>query len=160
LSIINIITIGKWKRSAEKQLFDDYIGRGTWQINLHELAGLPKIDASARRGRETELLIAQSKDKAFCSGAGAFFALDERGRNYSSVEFADKLEQSFAVGIRKICFLIGGDVGMDFELLKQSGAQLFSFGQMTWPHLMVRLLLAEQLYRAQTIITNHPYHRQ
>jgi 23S rRNA (pseudouridine1915-N3)-methyltransferase len=140
---------------AEQQLFNDYAARGDWQINLHELSGLPKIESQMRRSRETELLLGFAKDKS----AEMVFALDERGKNYSSVEFANKLQQNFDSGVRKIAFLIGGDVGMDFAILQQNAAQTFSFGQMTWPHLMVRLLLVEQLYRAQTILSNHPYHR-
>ncbi len=152
---VNIITIGKWKGGgAERELYDNYVKRSPWQISLHELSPLPKLQAQARRTKETELMLEYAKGQ-MCE---KMFALDERGKNHSSVEFATKLQDLCESGVKKCAFLIGGDVGMDLESLP-TNANIFCFGNMVWPHLLVRVMLAEQIYRAQTIISNHPYHR-
>jgi 23S rRNA (pseudouridine1915-N3)-methyltransferase len=156
LPIIHIFTIGKWKAgSLERDLYNAYVGRSKWQINLYELSELSKLPFNKRQLLETESLFSAAKQH----GCEEVFALDETGKHCSSVDFAHKLQKLDDSGIRKIAFLIGGDVGFNKKLLFTQQAVVFSFGSMTWPHLLVRTMLSEQLYRAQTIINNHPYHR-
>ena len=86
-------------------------------------------------------------------------ALDESGKTLSSREFADKISKWQQGGISSFAFIIGGADGLDDLVLKKAKVT-WSFGRVTWPHLLVRALLAEQLYRAQTLISGHPYHRE
>jgi 23S rRNA (pseudouridine1915-N3)-methyltransferase len=89
---------------------------------------------------------------------GAFvIALDEGGQAPDSVTFAQLLEQWLGFG-RPVCFLIGGADGLDAAMLKRADATL-SLGPLTWPHLLARVMLAEQIYRARAIAAGHPYHR-
>jgi 23S rRNA (pseudouridine1915-N3)-methyltransferase len=154
--IINIFTIGKWKSgSLERDLYNAYVRRSGWKINLHELPESSKLTFDKRQLLETENLFTAAKQH----GCEEIFALDETGKHFTSIDFAHKLQQFGDSGIRKIGFLIGGDVGFNKQLLFAQQITIFSFGSMTWPHLLVRAMIAEQLYRAQTIISGHPYHR-
>jgi 23S rRNA (pseudouridine1915-N3)-methyltransferase len=86
-------------------------------------------------------------------------ALDENGKLLSSKAFSEKISGWEDNGIRKIGFIIGGADGLSEEV-KQKATMLLAFGTMTWPHMLARVMLAEQLYRAYSITTNHPYHRE
>ena len=85
-------------------------------------------------------------------------ALDERGRAEGSAQFAKRIEGWRDNGVRGIAFLIGGADGLSDDVRKRADL-ILSFGTMTWPHMLVRAMLAEQLYRAHSILTGHPYHR-
>ena len=102
--------------------------------------------------REGELLLA-----AAAKGA-ALVALDERGRAETSEEFASRLGNWRDTGVADVAFLIGGANGLA-PALRKNAVHLMAFGAMTWPHMLVRAMLAEQLYRAVTILSGHPYHR-
>jgi 23S rRNA (pseudouridine1915-N3)-methyltransferase len=84
--------------------------------------------------------------------------LDERGRHVSSAAFAQMLAEARDAGSEALTLLIGGPDGID-EALRERASLVVAFGAMTWPHQLVRVLLAEQLYRAATILSGHPYHR-
>lgn len=86
-------------------------------------------------------------------------ALDERGKTFSSEQIAAELEKIDLMEGRNPCFVIGGAEGLSEELRLRAD-QIWSFGSQTWPHLMVRLMLVEQLYRAEQISKGHPYHRR
>ncbi len=126
-----------------------------WDVSLRELNGFPKLDSAERQKKETTLLF----DTAKAWGADKILCLDETGKTPSSVAMAKQYQQWEDEGIRNVAWLIGGDVGFDKTQLKQA-SQIVSFGAMTWPHLLVRVLLAEQLYRSHTIMAGHPYHRE
>ena len=149
-----VCTIGKWKSGAEKSLFELYVKRSRWPVELREMGGYATLQPDQQRKRETELLIATAKEW----GAQHSIMLDETGKALSSRALAACFQQWQDAGARKIAWIIGGDVGLDKSLLNQSDMAL-SLGAMTWPHLLVRALLAEQIYRVQTIIAGHPYHR-
>lgn len=149
-----IATIGKWKRAPEQALYEHYISRLRWNVELRELSGFPKHDVSERQPKETAQLFAAAKDW----GAEKIICLDETGKTLSSVTLAGHYQDWQDAGIRKTAWLIGGDAGFDKSQLKQANMRI-SFGAMTWPHLLVRALLAEQIYRCSTIMTGHPYHR-
>ena len=84
--------------------------------------------------------------------------LDERGDSLTSTQFAQQLQRWRDDGVAELAFLIGGANGLDAKVRK-SAQLVLSFGRVTWPHLLMRALLAEQLYRAQQILDGHPYHR-
>lgn len=146
---IKIIALGKLKASPLRDLCDEYKKRINWPVTIKEIAG-PKAASAAA---EAPLILAEIP-------AGAFvIALDERGETLSSPNFADRMnnwrEQAPA---NELIFLIGGADGFDNEV-RQRARILISFGKQTWPHMMVRVMLLEQIYRAQQILAGHPYHR-
>lgn len=150
---IQIIGIGKTKSGPEQELFSQYQKRLVWPVTLVELELKKSIeDRNKRLAAEAELLTAQ------CPSHAVRIVLDERGDNPSSVEFSQWFQQFADQGRRDVAFFIGGPDGHDAKL-RQSADKCMSFGKMTWPHLMVRVLLIEQIYRAQTILSGHPYHR-
>ncbi len=111
-----------------------------------------QADAAQRKAREGKLLLAQAPEGA------TLVALDGRGRSLSSEKFAEWLGQCRDQGCRNLVFAIGGADGLSDQVTARAQWQL-SLGAMTWPHMLVRLMLAEQIYRAVSILANHPYHR-
>ena len=136
-----------------------------WAEYTRRLPNVLKIDLHeiplAQRGRNTDLERARRQEgeallAAVPSGARVI-ALDERGRSWSTADLAENLERWMADG-RKLCLWIGGPDGMPPECLRRADER-WSLGPLTLPHPLVRVVLAEQLYRAWSIISNHPYHR-
>lgn len=149
-----LAAIGKIKSgSPAAQLFDEYKKRLPWTLTLKELDEKKPLPSAQRMKREAELLLAA------CEGADRIIALDERGKELSSPQFAKQIGDWQQEGMSKLAFVIGGQDGLSPELRKKAHLVL-CFGKLTWPHMLVRPLLAEQLYRAHTILTNHPYHRE
>lgn len=149
---ITVAAVGRAKPGAERDLFDSYAGRLPWRIALKEIEIKKELATDVRRAREAEALLAAVPDGA------RIVALDERGKSEGSEAFAKRLGKWRDDGARTIAFLIGGADGLDESLRKRADLVL-SFGALTWPHMLVRAMLAEQLYRAHTILTGHPYHR-
>lgn len=152
---ISIIAIGKFENDPQKAVFENYLKRLKWKIELKELdlKNSKNLSIDEVKKGEGELILKALKPSS------KLIALDERGENFSSLNFA-KLLSGFAVkGDSDISFVIGGSNGLSAELIKKASLKL-SFGLMTLPHLMVRSVLIEQLYRAQSIMSNHPYHRE
>ena len=118
-------------------------------VELEEKRRLPPPELKTR---EAELILA-----ALPAGA-RLVALDQRGAEWSSRELADRLRTWRDSGIGAIAFAIGGAEGLGPAVIERADAVL-SLGIMTWPHLLVRCMLLEQLYRAQQILAGHPYHR-
>jgi len=138
--LLHIVARGKIGRSSEAELVERYLKRITWPTKLTELPD---------RGGTLPPLPANS----------VTIALDERGEPLSSIALAKKLEAWRDSGKREARFLIGAADGHGEE--GRAGADLLlSFGPATWPHLLVRAMLAEQLFRATAILANHPYHRE
>jgi 23S rRNA (pseudouridine1915-N3)-methyltransferase len=149
---VTLIAVGKNKDTALQSLIDDYVKRMSWRMNIIEIPA-PNVSDAERKSREAELIRKAMPEKS------VKIFLDERGKNFDSVSFAKKLDAYFSNGQSHLCFVIGGADGLD-ESLRQEADLLLCFGQMTWPHMLVRLMLAEQLYRAESILAGHPYHRQ
>src|SRR4051812_46036131 len=149
---IVIAAVGKSRGGHEQALYESYVGRLPWRIALKEIEIKKERAVDARRAREAEALLAAMPEGA------RVIALDERGKAEDSAAFARRIGRWRDDGVRGIGFIIGGADGLDESLRKRADAVL-SFGTMTWPHMLVRALLAEQLYRAHTILTGHPYHR-
>lgn len=149
---ITIIAVGKQRRGTEKDLFDHYAKLINWEIAVREVEETRPFPPREQKLREAELL-----RKALPHGA-TLVALDGRGEQPTSLEFADLLARWRDDGVRDLVFMIGGADGLDDSLLDQARHTL-SLGRLTWPHLLVRGLLAEQIYRGQQILAKHPYHR-
>ncbi len=149
---IVVAAVGRAKPGPERDLFAAYIARLPWRVDLKEIEIKKKTTVDARRRLEAEALLAAVPEGA------TIVALDERGKSETSEAFAKRLGRWRDDGVRGLAFLIGGADGLDESLRKRADATL-SFGALTWPHMLVRALLAEQLYRAHTILTGHPYHR-
>jgi 23S rRNA (pseudouridine1915-N3)-methyltransferase len=138
--LLHIVARGRIGRSSEADLVGRYVKRITWPIRITELA---------ERGGNVPALPANS----------VTIVLDERGQALSSVELARKLETWRDDGKREARFLIGAADGHG-EAQRRDADLLLSFGPATWPHLLARAMLAEQLFRALSILANHPYHRE
>lgn len=139
--------------SPETRLFEEYKKRLPWKLELRERELKRDVATNRRKTEETALLLDA------CDGAQALIALDERGQALKSTEFAARIGQWQQEGITKLAFLIGGSDGLDQDAIQRAQLRL-SFGRMSWPHMLARAMLAEQLYRAHTILARHPYHRE
>lgn len=148
---IHILAVGRLRRSVERDLFETYIRRIRWPITVREVEDRG-ADDSGRRERESTLLLA-----AIPSGA-VVVALDETGKELTSPALAERLGRWQDDGVADVAFLIGGADGLSASA-RQRADLVLAFGRATWPHLLVRAMLAEQLYRAQQIRAGHPYHR-
>lgn len=157
---IGICAVGRMKAGPEKELADRYIERfskagpplGLEYSGLTEITESRAANVDERRRDEAARLRA-----GFPAGA-ALVVLDERGKSISSESFSDRLASWRDSGQKHCVLLIGGPDGHD-ESLRAEASLLLSFGSMTWPHQLARIMLAEQLYRAATILSGHPYHR-
>ena len=147
-----IAAVGRARAGPARDLFDHSVGRITWPITLREVEERRPLPPDRLRAREAELLLAALPDGA------RIVALDERGKALSSAEFAERVRRWRDDGVSDLAFVIGGAEGLD-EGLRRRADLVLGLGRMTWPHLLVRALLAEQLYRAQQILAGHPYHR-
>lgn len=145
---LTLAAVGRARDSPVRTLVDDYVRRLPWPLTLREIAD---VAGDKRREREGEKLLAAIPEGAL------IVALDSRGRQLSSEALADWLGQRRDDGCRDLALLIGGADGLSPAVIQKAGL-ILSLGAMTWPHLMVRAMLAEQLYRASTILAGHPYH--
>ena len=151
---IKIIAVGKLTCPSLRKLIDDYIQQCSWKITIYEI--VPKkiiVTADQNKVYQAELI------QAVIPKNSTVILLDERGNNLSSQDFACDLEKCKNQGLSSLVFIIGGANGLDQSLYNQA-YKIISFGKMTWPHKLARLMLVEQLYRAEKIIAGHPYHRE
>jgi len=156
---IAIHAVGRMKAGPERDLAARYLDRfaksgpaiGLDWAGLTEIAESRAQAASQRKAEEGRALLT-------VSDGAALILLDETGKNFSSEQFANRLGTLRDGGQRTAMFAIGGADGHDPDIRSRAELTL-SFGAATWPHQMVRIMLAEQLYRAATILSGHPYHR-
>lgn len=148
-----ILAIGKWKAGPQKALFEHYAQRSPWKITLRELDPKKPLQGDALKQKEAELLLDA------CEGIDALWALDETGSEITSAALSQKLSTLRDNGSRTLGIVIGGASGLHASVRHRMSFTL-SLGRCTWPHLLVRGLIAEQLYRAQMILSGHPYHRE
>ena len=144
--------VGRLREGPERTLFEAYAKRLQWPIRVEEITLKSNLPAVRQKTEETQKLLALVPE------AAVVIALDEGGSTLSSVDFATRIGRWRDDGSAGLCFLIGGAEGLGEAALERADLVL-SLGAMTWPHLLVRGLLAEQLYRAQQILQGHPYHR-
>ena len=143
---VTLGVIGKCKaNSPEGEIIKRYEERMKWSLSIKEKDNSNQID--------------EAKFLKSCIGNGAkVVALDERGKNMTSPELAQIVEGWMNNGCSEICFLIGGADG-HLEETRKSADLVLSFGKLTLPHILMRAVLAEQIYRIETIINHHPYHK-
>jgi len=147
-----LAAVGRAKPGPERALYDHYAARLKPPLSLVEVEEKRPLPTAERQAREADLLLAQ------VPGGAVVVALDERGRPQTSTGLAAQLD-AWRLDARPACaFLIGGADGHG-EAVRARADILLALGPMTWPHMLVRALIAEQLYRAQCISTGHPYHR-
>ena len=157
---LTLIAVGRAKAGPAKDLFDLYqkrlagLRRTTgWSLTLKEVEERKNLPTEQLKKREAKLL------QATCPPGAVIVALDETGTQITSTGFAEQLRRWQDTRISQLCFLIGGAGGLD-KNLKDNADFTLCFGRMTWPHLLVRGLLAEQLYRAGCLLCGHPYHKK
>jgi 23S rRNA (pseudouridine1915-N3)-methyltransferase len=157
---LHILAVGQARGTPEGALVDDYIGRAR---NLGKQLGFTTVaveEISVSRLREAKARIAEEGQKlaARIPDGAHVILLDARGKGMTSEAFAEMLAAMRDAGARDLVFMIGGPDGLDPGPAVKPGRSL-AFGTQIWPHLLVRAMLAEQIYRATAIIGNHPYHR-
>ncbi len=144
---VTILAIGKCKKnSPEAMIIAEYVKRSSWNVIIKEKDNSEQID-------EAKFL-----QENIPHGAKVI-VLDERGENMKSIDLAAKIENWQINGVSEICFLIGGADG-HLQSTRDKADLLLSFGKLTLPHMLMRAVLTEQIYRIQTIINHHPYHRE
>jgi len=146
-----IAAVGRARAGPVPELVAEYTRRLPWPCAVVEVEEKRPLAGAERRAREAALL------KARIPAGATLVALDARGKMLSSEAFAARLGRWQADGTATLCFLIGGADGLDARLIGEADLTL-SLGLMTWPHLLARAMLAEQIYRASTILAGHPYH--
>ncbi|WP_368345396.1 23S rRNA (pseudouridine(1915)-N(3))-methyltransferase RlmH [Pelagovum sp. HNIBRBA483] len=153
---VHIVAVGRLRAGPERDLLDDYLTRFDRTGRALALGPAQVIEVEDKKGggmaAEAALL-----SKAIPSGA-LICVMDERGKVMTSPAFADQLGGWRDQGRQDVAFVIGGADGLDPSLRGQADAAL-SFGKMVWPHMLVRVMLSEQLYRAASILAGSPYHR-
>jgi 23S rRNA (pseudouridine1915-N3)-methyltransferase len=149
---VHLIAVGKLKPGPHAALARHYAERLTFPLTLRDVEEKRPLPPAELKAREASLLLA-----ALPRGATSV-ALDERGKALASDAFAARLGRWRDAGVADLAFLIGGAEGLA-ETVRQQAELVLSLGPMTWPHLLVRGMLLEQLYRAQQILAGHPYHR-
>lgn len=154
---LTVAAVGRLRGGPESDLIDDYAARirgagraiGVTAFDIREVEAPKSLSGGKRQERESALLMETAPQ-------ARRIALDERGENVSSAEFASRIGRWRDEGAGEIAFLIGGADGHHGSL--QAEARI-AFGRATFPHMLVRVMLAEQIYRAVTILSGHPYHR-
>ncbi|MBN8543851.1 MAG: 23S rRNA (pseudouridine(1915)-N(3))-methyltransferase RlmH [Alphaproteobacteria bacterium] len=147
-----IAAVGKMKRGAEQELYERYIAQTKWGIATKELKDAPeKLPHTERLKHEGESI------GALLTGDSWLIAFDKGGENITSEGLAKLIQKAGNERVKQLVFAIGGQDGLDPALLKKA-KKTIAFGGVTWPHQLMRVMLAEQLFRASTIIQGHPYH--
>ncbi|HXP74922.1 MAG TPA: 23S rRNA (pseudouridine(1915)-N(3))-methyltransferase RlmH [Stellaceae bacterium] len=147
-----IAAVGRLKTGPLADLQSEYVKRLSEPIEIKEVEERRSLSPAERKVREGQLLLAALPEGALV------IALDERGKSLASAGFAERLQRWRVEGVKALAFVIGGADGLAQPVVQRAGFTL-SLGAMTWPHLLARILLLEQLYRAQQILAGHPYHR-
>ena len=157
---LQILAVGKMKAGPEQELYARYADRISKSGKALHLTGPDLIeipesrqgDATARKADESNQLLQRAE------GDARIILLDERGKDLTSVEFSKLIQSEQDAGTGTLAFAIGGPDGHGEEITSKSVRKI-RLGAMTWPHQVARILLAEQIYRAITILSGHPYHR-
>jgi 23S rRNA (pseudouridine1915-N3)-methyltransferase len=154
---LSLFCIAIQKSGAEAQtlatLLQHYQKQMSPNLDIKDFFVKQKLPPEQLRRKESELLLDNLPPQAY------LIALDERGENPTSLELAKKIEKIQLSGLPHLVLAIGGAHGHD-ELLRKRADYVLSFGKMTWPHQLMKLLVTEQLYRAQMILKGHPYHKE
>jgi 23S rRNA (pseudouridine1915-N3)-methyltransferase len=147
-----IAAVGRDRSGPTRDLFEDYCRRSAWPIRLVEVAPRASQPIERRLREEADRLLQPVPRDAI------LVALDQSGGDLDSAGFAQRIATWQQQGTSTLVFAIGGPDGLDKAVLERAET-ILALGRMTWPHRLVRVMLAEQLYRASTILSGHPYHR-
>lgn len=154
-----ILAVGRVKDGPERQLIDRYIERARQTARSLGFSGPDIIELSEGRASQTAARMSEEATAIRAKAVDAVLVLlDERGQSPTSPDFAKMLVRYRDEGRKALALVIGGADGLD-PSLRQEAALVLSFGGMTLPHQLVRLIASEQVYRAMTIVSGHPYHR-
>ena len=149
---VHVLSPGRFKRGPEADLFERYRKRCPWRIELVELTLRRRVAPGATRAAESRLI------ESRLPAGRPVVLLDEAGDLATSDQLAERLRRWCDAGTGGAAFVIGGADGVDDDLKRRADWRL-ALGRLTWPHLLVRAMLAEQVYRAASILGGHPYHR-
>jgi 23S rRNA (pseudouridine1915-N3)-methyltransferase len=149
---IEIVAVGRMTDTYLKA-FQDYERRMKWSVSVRQIEVKVKKNNSAAQKIECEKILDTLDPQAFK------IMMDERGKTIKSLEFSEVFDRQIQSGQTKIQCIIGGADGLT-EDVRSKANFLLSFGKQTWPHQLARVMLMEQLYRAQQILQGHPYHRE
>lgn len=147
-----IIAVGRLKNGPLHMLAEDYQKKISWPLTLHEIESRYSDPKTAQEDEERKIL-ERLAPHAF------IVVLDERGNGLKSLDFAKTIGRLQNEGEEHIQFVIGGADGLT-DPVRARASLLLSFGQQTWPHMLARVMLLEQIYRARQILAGHPYHRE
>ena len=152
---IRIVAVGRLRAGPEATLIQDYLARFEKTGRALSLGPVDVVELDAKRGGQAEEagLLMRALD-----GAERVIGLDERGKQMGSPDLSQMLARLRDDGVRDLSFIIGGADGLTAQV-RQRADMLLSFGKMVWPHMLARVMLAEQLYRAASIEAGSPYHR-
>ncbi len=155
-----LAAVGRMKAGPERELLERYVTRARATARALGVSSVDLIEVDEGRGRSAD---ERKREEAAALAARlpagtVVIALDERGTSWTSPAFADRMGKIIDGGAPALAFAIGGPDGFD-EGFRSRARDVVSFGAATLPHQLVRVVLAEQVYRAATILTGHPYHR-
>ncbi len=149
---IDIISISRIKKGSYFDIIEDYKKRIKWDLTIYELESRHTDPAKSQKDEEEKIL-------KRLNNQAVIIMLDERGDGLKSLDFAKTLDNFKHNGETHIQFVLGGADGLT-QNTRDKADILLSFGQQTWTHILARVMLLEQIYRAQQIIAGHPYHRE
>ena len=155
---IKLIAVGKTDNPALQQLISTYEKRLSYYINF-DLQLLPDIKNSKSLSEEQQKIKEGELILSYVEPSHHLILLDERGKEYTSIAFADELQKKMNTGIKQLTFVIGGPYGFSQAVYQRANSKL-SLSKLTFSHQMIRLFFVVQLYRAFTILRNEPYHHQ
>jgi 23S rRNA (pseudouridine1915-N3)-methyltransferase len=155
---IKLIAIGKTDQKSLQALIEDYQKRLSFYIKFEleiipDIKNVKNLSEQQQKEKEGELILAK------LAATDQLILLDENGKSFSSVAFANELQKKMNAGIKTLVFVIGGPYGFSEEVYKKANGKI-SLSAMTFSHQMVRLFFIEQVYRGFTILRNEPYHHQ
>ncbi|WP_413512128.1 23S rRNA (pseudouridine(1915)-N(3))-methyltransferase RlmH [Myroides odoratus] len=155
---IKLLAIGKTDNKELQTLMNDYIKRLSFYVKFEmeviaDIKNAKNLSEAQQKQKEGELILSKLTPTDF------LVLLDEKGKDFTSVDFAEELQKRMNAGIKTLVFVIGGPYGFSEEVYKNAKGKI-SFSKMTFSHQMIRLFVIEQLYRGFTILRNEPYHHQ
>lgn len=155
---IKLLAIGKTDNKELQTLMNDYMKRLSFYVKfdmeiIADIKNAKNLSEAQQKQKEGELILSKINPTDF------LILLDEKGKEFTSVGFADELQKRMNAGIKTLVFVIGGPYGFSEEVY-QKGKGKISLSKMTFSHQMIRLFIIEQLYRGFTILRNEPYHHQ
>lgn len=155
---IKLIAIGKTDQKSLQALIEEYQKRLSFYIKFEleiipDIKNVKNLSEQQQKEKEGELILAK------LAATDQMILLDENGKSFTSVDFANELQKKMNAGIKTLVFVIGGPYGFSEEVYKKAQGKI-SLSAMTFSHQMVRLFFIEQLYRGFTILRNEPYHHQ